>query len=129
MKEEEKRVIEETISRFLIEIYYKRLKSAVKDLVDLSYYMNLKGLDREYLEIFDRLLEEARKTIPGWRLLSFVDMLDDNLQKVREGPEAYFMGNLISEAERIKESKFAYITKPGEEIKKKAKKIVEEVLK
>jgi hypothetical protein len=118
----------EATSRFLRALSMRRMSEAIKWLTDLMYYASLEGLDDQYLKLYDRMLREVDKMPPPFPE-RFTESLDRVLDKIMMGSEYALIGGTLDKALKLKMDRMGkYVTTP-EEFKRKAKKILDEILK
>ena len=128
LEKRDEEVFLEALARSLKALYMKRTSEAVKWIADLIYYASLRRLDEEYIRLFDKVLLEVERQPPPIPT-RFAESLNRTFEDMKEGSEYTYISKILDRAEELKMGKMReYIVTP-EEFKRKAKKILDEILK
>jgi len=103
------------------------VSESVKWLTDLMYYANMKNMDEQYLKLFDRIIREVEKQPEPFRA-RFAETLNTALERIKHGSEIIYLGETLAKAEKLKMERLEEYITPPEAFKRKAAKIIREVL-
>ena len=124
---EPRTVFLDIVSRVLQALSKRRVSESVKWLTDLMYYANMKNMDEQYLKLFDRIIREVERQPEPFRV-RFAESLNTTMEKMKRGSEAVFLGKTLVEAEKLKMERLKEYITPPEAFKRKASKILREIL-
>jgi len=127
LEAEPKQVLLEATAKILEALSKDRASEAIKWLTDLMYYASVKNMDEVYLKLFDRVIREAEKK-PEAFCTRFAESLNTTLERMKRGSEAAVLGETLVRAERLKMDRLEEYLTPPETFKRKALKILKEVL-
>jgi len=127
LEAEPKQVLLEATAKILEALSKDRASEAIKWLTDLMYYASIKNMDDVYLKLFDRIIREAEKK-PESFCIRFAESLNTALERMKRGSEASVLGETLVRAERLKMERLEEYLTPPEAFKRKASKILKEVL-
>jgi len=118
-------VMLDAVHNILRSIEKGRSSKAVKDLTDLLYYANAKGLDETYLNILDRVMREVERKPERFRA-RFAESLNTAFEEMKYGNEVVFLGRTLVEAERLKMERLGRYFTPPEDLRREAERILSE---
>jgi hypothetical protein len=124
---EARAVFVEAVSRALQAISRGRSAEAVRWMTDLMYYACLNGLEDQYVKLFEKVVDEVESSPVSFRT-RFAESLNSHLEKIRLGPEATYLRDLVDRVEAVKKARLVKYLAPPEELVRVASKIVDEVL-
>lgn len=127
LEAEPKQVLLEATAKILEALSKDRASEAIRWLTDLMYYASIKNMDDVYLKLFDRVIREAEKK-PEAFCTRFAESLNTVLERMKRGSEATVLGETLLRAEKLKMDRLEEYLTPPEAFKRKALKILKEVL-
>jgi hypothetical protein len=84
-------------------------------------------MDEQYLKLFDRIIREVERQPEPFRV-RFAESLNTTMERMKRGSEAAFLHETLAKAEKLKMERLEEYITPPEAFKRRASRILKEVL-
>jgi hypothetical protein len=126
----------EVAAERILESYYKRRPGeAARWTANLIYYVSAEGLINEYVKLLDILFHEYIVQEPYFAV-RFVAKFNDEIDKMRRGPEYAYVAKALEEVEKLKEGMMVpeverrgyRVPRPPKDLKERVSRLVDMVM-